>query len=146
MGKKKSRIELIDLAKAITIFLVFLGHTTGNLDTPLYRRVLYSFHMPLFFFLAGLSIKPVPLTGWDSWHKFLQKNALALIVPYLIWGLIYAPFSFDILAGSIESADQEGEIAFNQHDDDVIGGFCGEIDPVEFAVGHEKDLPDVVDG
>ena len=82
MGKKKIRIELIDLAKAITIFLVILGHTTGNLDTPLYRRVLYSFHMPLFFFLAGLSIKPVPVTGRDGWQKFLHKNALALIVPY----------------------------------------------------------------
>ncbi|MBQ9595105.1 MAG: acyltransferase family protein [Synergistaceae bacterium] len=91
---KKTRIELIDLAKAITIFLVILGHTTGNLDTPLYRRVLYSFHMPLFFFLAGLSIKPVPIKSWGEWQEFLRKNILALVVPYLIWGVIYAPFSF----------------------------------------------------
>ena len=52
--KKKARIELIDIAKAITIILVILGHTTGNLETPMYRRFLYAFHMPLFFFLADL--------------------------------------------------------------------------------------------
>lgn len=93
--KKKKRIELIDLVKAVTIFLVILGHTTGNLETPLYRRILYSFHMPLFFFLAGLSIRPAPVKGWHGWQVFLRKNILALVVPYLIWGLIYAPFSFD---------------------------------------------------
>ena len=27
----------------------------SNTDTIMYRRVLYSFHMPLFFFLAGMS-------------------------------------------------------------------------------------------
>ena len=36
-SRKKVRIELIDIAKAITIFLVILGHTTGNRDTPMYR-------------------------------------------------------------------------------------------------------------
>lgn len=91
---KKRRIEIIDIAKAITIFCVILGHTTGNLDTPLFRRVLYSFHMPLFFALAGLSMKPKGLHGWNAWKGFLKKNILALIAPYLIWGLVYAPFSY----------------------------------------------------
>ena len=96
---KARRIELIDAAKAISIFLVVLGHTTANFDTPLYRRVLYSFHMPLFFFLAGMSIKIRPLTNFQDWVKFIRKNILALVVPYLIWGLIYAPFSFKNIAG-----------------------------------------------
>ncbi len=91
---KKPRLELVDIAKAITIFLVILGHTTGNLETPMYRRVLYSFHMPLFFFLAGMSIRPVSLLTWDKWRSFLQKNILALVVPYLIWAFVYAPFDF----------------------------------------------------
>lgn len=90
----KKRIELIDVAKAITIFLVIMGHTTGNLETPMYRRLLYSFHMPLFFFLAGLSIKAVPLYSWNDWRHFLRKNIRAIVVPYFIWGLIYAAFSF----------------------------------------------------
>ncbi|MBQ8094253.1 MAG: acyltransferase family protein [Clostridia bacterium] len=93
--KKKIRIELIDIAKAITIFLVILGHTTGNRDTPMYRRLLYAFHMPLFFVLAGMSIRPAAIHGWEAWKSFLRKNILALIVPYLIWAFVYAPFSFD---------------------------------------------------
>ena len=93
--KKRVRIELIDIAKAITIILVILGHTTGNLETPMYRRLLYSFHMPLFFFLAGLSIRPKALKTFRDWKDFIKKNLLALIVPYLIFAFIYAPFSFD---------------------------------------------------
>ena len=92
--KKKARIEVIDIAKAITIFLVIVGHSTGNFDTPLFRRVLYSFHMPLFFILAGMSIKPVKVSGLKAWRAFIRKNILALIAPYIIWGLIYAPFDF----------------------------------------------------
>ena len=93
--KKKVRIELIDIAKAITIILVILGHTTGNLETPMYRRLLYAFHMPLFFFLAGMSIKAKELKSFREWMSFIEKNLLALIVPYLIFAFIYAPFSFE---------------------------------------------------
>lgn len=57
-SKKRVRIELLDIAMAITIFLVIVGHTTSNTDTVMYRRVLYAFHMPLFFFLAGMATKP----------------------------------------------------------------------------------------
>lgn len=109
MTKKTSvrRIETIDIAKAITIFCVILGHTTGNLDTPMFRRVLYSFHMPLFFLLAGLSLKPRAVSGARGWLKFLYKNLLSLMVPYLIWGLVYAPFSYintgKLLFGSWEA-------------------------------------------
>lgn len=90
----KKRIELIDLAKALTIFLVILGHTAGVTDTPLYARVIYTFHMPLFFLLAGMSIKPVALRGFSGWGTFLKKNLQAMVFPFFIWGLIYAPFSF----------------------------------------------------
>ena len=92
--KKSKRIEVIDIAKAITIFLVVFGHTVGNYDTVFYRLVVYAFHMPLFFFLAGMSIKLQPFTSLKEWKSFIRKNILALVVPYLIWGLIYAPFSF----------------------------------------------------
>lgn len=81
---KKARIEVIDISKAITIFLVVVGHSTGNFDTPLFRRVLYSFHMPLFFILAGMSVKPVKISGFKAWRAFFRKNILALIAPYII--------------------------------------------------------------
>ncbi|MDT3844233.1 MAG: acyltransferase family protein [Bacillota bacterium] len=113
-GKTKSRIELIDIAKAITIILVILGHTTGNLETPMYRRLLYGFHMPLFFFLAGMSTKPKTLHSFDDWKKYISKTILALVVPYVIFAFIYAPFSFDnipkFLYGSWQSLGQAGTL------------------------------------
>lgn len=111
---RKARIELLDVAKAITIFLVIVGHTTSNTDTVMYRRVLYAFHMPLFFFLAGLSTKPRPVHGFRDWRQFLRKNTLALVVPYVIWGLIYGPFSFanlpQLAYGSWEALGQIGTL------------------------------------
>lgn len=47
---KKARTEVIEIAKAVTIFLVIVGHTTGD---AFYKRVIYSFHMPLFFMRHG---------------------------------------------------------------------------------------------
>ncbi|MDO5455986.1 MAG: acyltransferase family protein [Eubacteriales bacterium] len=93
--KKKPRIEMIDIAKAITIVLVILGHTTGNLETPMYRRMLYTFHMPLFFFLAGMSIKPKALRTFEDWKNYIGKNVLSLIVPYIIFAFVFAPFTFE---------------------------------------------------
>lgn len=114
MAKRKARIELIDIAKAITIFLVIIGHAAGNLDTPLYRRVIYSFHMPLFFFLSGLSIRPISIRGRSSWRAFIRKNILALAVPFFIWGLVYAPFSYKgialLLYGSWEALGKMGTL------------------------------------
>ena len=114
MRKTKTRIEIIDIAKAITIFLVIMGHTTGNFDNPMFRRVLYSFHMPLFFMLAGLSIKPKVLKNKEEIIAFIRKNILALFVPYLIWGLIYGPFSFEnilkLLYGSWASIASTGTL------------------------------------
>lgn len=113
-AKKRTRIELLDIAKAITIFLVIVGHTTSNTDIIMYRRVLYAFHMPLFFFLAGMSTKLRAVHGRQAWNAFLKKNTLALAVPLLIWGLVYGPFSFanlpKLLYASWESLGDMGTL------------------------------------
>ena len=50
----KERVKWIDYAKAFAIFFVVIGHVdTGNYFTDW----IYSFHMPLFFFLSGITIK-----------------------------------------------------------------------------------------
>ena len=86
------RVEYVDIAKAAAIFLVVLGHTNdpfvpGQVRT--YMDVCYAFHMPLFFFLSGLFICPKENYSWAVWRRFLLKNVLALIVPFMAWGIIY---------------------------------------------------------
>ncbi len=44
----EKRIEWIDVLKGIGIILVILGHTH-----VLFRTYIFSFHMPLFFFISG---------------------------------------------------------------------------------------------
>ncbi len=55
---RKQRIEELDYVKGLAIFLVIMGHATDNLATPLWRLVIYSFHMPLFFMVSGMVTKP----------------------------------------------------------------------------------------
>lgn len=89
-----NRVPYIDIAKGITIFLVIVGHAANNLDDPFYRLVLYYFHMPLFFMLTGMSIRPKTAYNAEVWKKMIRKNAVVLMVPYFLWGTMYATFSF----------------------------------------------------
>lgn len=102
----KQRIEVLDIAKALAIFLVVMGHAVGNLDTPFWRLVIHTFHMPLFFVVAGMVIKPVNISERGTFWAFLKKNFLTIALPYFIWAVIYSQFSYEhlgyILYGSWE--------------------------------------------
>ncbi len=86
MGKE-TRIDYIDYAKAIGIILVVIGHI-NEYNSPC-KAWLYAFHMPLFFILSGMFLKPS-----NDFRAFIDKRVRRLIVPFLIWGLIFAEFSF----------------------------------------------------
>ncbi len=57
-SKVRSRIEWVDIAKGIGIILVIIGHV--NTFNSSVKEWIYSFHMPLFFILAGVTISPPP--------------------------------------------------------------------------------------
>lgn len=65
MLEKKVRIAWIDNVKGIAILLVVLGHVIqfmycpSNFDQNPVFRVIYSFHMPLFFILSGCVTKSI---------------------------------------------------------------------------------------
>lgn len=52
------RLLYIDIAKGIGILLVALAHNGTAAYAPFLHHWIYSFHMPLFFFLSGLFFKP----------------------------------------------------------------------------------------
>jgi fucose 4-O-acetylase-like acetyltransferase len=76
------RIEYIDIARGIGILLVVLGHNDFSLVSPFAYKVIYSFHMPLFFFLSGYFLN----TAVGFW-SFFKKRFNALIKPY--WFTIF---------------------------------------------------------
>ncbi|MBO7519620.1 MAG: acyltransferase family protein [Clostridia bacterium] len=77
------RDTALDLAKGIGIFLVFMGH----IDFPEeIIKLIYSFHMPLFFMCSGYLYK----TEYDSisTSSYIKKQAKSLLYPYFVLGTI----------------------------------------------------------
>ena len=81
-----NRIPLVDAAKGYGILLVFLGHLVYY-DSPLFR-IIFNFHMPLFFVLSGMTFSPEK----DVDYKSILKR---------IWGTIGVPFLFFTVIGAV---------------------------------------------
>lgn len=82
------RLTYLDLAKGIGIILVVLGHLEYISEDI--RGFIYAFHMPLFFVISGILMALKNETDYD--YKILfKKKALALLVPYMWFSLLYIP-------------------------------------------------------
>ena len=80
-----------DKLRAVGIVLVVLGHTLGI--SRGFELYIYSFHMPLFFFLPGLMLKPERLAL--SLTAVIRHYAYRLLIPYFFFSLItYLPWVF----------------------------------------------------
>ncbi len=78
--KSNSRIVWIDVAKGLTIILVIIGHTIYDL----FRGMIFSFHMPLFFILSCITYKFSDNN--DKYCKYISKSFKHLIIPaYLMF-------------------------------------------------------------
>ena len=73
-----SRISWIDMAKGYGTILVILAHIGSGIG----RLWIYTFHMPLFFFLSGYVFS----TKYE-FREFLGKKVKTLIVPYFCLGM-----------------------------------------------------------
>lgn len=76
------RNRIIDIAKGIAIFLVIFGHIT---HIPEIRQYIWSFHIPLFFFISGILIKP---NKCQNFTRYLGKKSIQLLIPYLIFYIV----------------------------------------------------------
>lgn len=82
---KSNRIEWIDICKGIGIILVVIGHTGIGQISPSIYNYIYSFHMPLFYFLSGLTFNN---DKYNNLATFLKRRFWTLILPFLILNLI----------------------------------------------------------
>ena len=58
MGKANGkRIDWLDISKGIAIIMVVVGHISSLPWEP-YRKIIFSVHMPLFFIVIPLNIRP----------------------------------------------------------------------------------------
>lgn len=80
---KLDRVTWIDVARGIGIILVIYGHAIGAITM---RFIIYSFHMPLFFFLSGMVFK----SGKNKpYLPFLIKDFKRIMIPYFIYAFFF---------------------------------------------------------
>jgi len=88
------RIDWVDYAKGMAIFLVVLGHALCgmiNAHLPVPRGSdyaidwMYSFHMPLFFFLSGMFVLPALRKGLD---RFVVHRMGHVLYCYVVWSVL----------------------------------------------------------
>ena len=72
----------IDIAKAIAIILMVVGHCDALIPSWLFIGI-FSFHIPLFFFFSGYFFSS-KRTCWEE----CKHSAKTLLVPYLLTGVV----------------------------------------------------------
>ncbi|MEH6492916.1 MAG: acyltransferase [Halopseudomonas sp.] len=90
------RSDWVDYAKAIGIILVVYGHVVRGLikadlinNEQLYQTidsVIYTFHMPLFFFLSGLFFQSS--LSRRGGRRLIYSKLDTIIYPYILWSLL----------------------------------------------------------
>lgn len=88
---KRERIIWIDIAKAIAIICMIIGHLVP-LGSPI-RNLIYSFHMPLFFILTGYTMKRV--NSFSDVFEQIKKDSKHILVPY------FAIYALDKILGIV---------------------------------------------
>ena len=89
----------VDYAKAIGIILVVYGHVARgvfNAGLPmdegefvLVDSIIYSFHMPLFFFLSGLFFDSLQKRGRGG---LIINKVDTIVYPFIVWSLLQGLF------------------------------------------------------
>ncbi|MCJ8006060.1 acyltransferase family protein [Lederbergia wuyishanensis] len=93
-----------DNAKFLLIFLVVFGHLiqsyidSNTFFSTLYK-LLYTFHMPAFILISGYFAKGIYEKG------YIMKITKKLIIPYLIFQVIYSVFYYVIYSKSMLTID-----------------------------------------
>ena len=106
------RLAWIDIAKAIGIVLVVIGHTGRGLSGPAFSdekellsiidQAIYAFHMPLFFILSGIIFGMRPPV---SINPSLRTRVWSLVYPLVIWTYIF--LALQAFAGDNSNAQSD---------------------------------------
>ena len=74
----------IDSAKAIGIILIIVGHLSYGSSLSWINKLIYSFHVPLFFMLSGIVFH----SPNSTLHVYIKNKASRLLIPFLCYAVI----------------------------------------------------------
>lgn len=78
----KERYDYIDIAKGLGILMVVWAHI---MITGWTHKVIYAFHMPLFFLISGMLFQR---EKYPSFGVFIKRRAKRLLIPYTIYSVL----------------------------------------------------------
>lgn len=109
-GMQTRRTAWVDVARGIGIILVVYGHALrglvkaeilpGSPTVLLQDQIIYAFHMPLFFFLAGLWTEGSLRKGSRT---YLRDKLWSVALPYFVWSIIEG--ALVMVAGRASNSD-----------------------------------------
>lgn len=104
MRSSGNRIPWVDVAKGITIILMVVGHSSLP---NIIQSWIFSFHMPLFFILSGVTTK------WDAtdWVYFFLKKLVSLGRPFIIYSTTCVLIIYSLHLGDLSFAKGWGDFA-----------------------------------
>ena len=76
------RLNWIDMAKGFAMILVMFGHAPISLRI---RAEIYTFHLPLFFFMSGYLFSNVK---YNNFIAFFKKRFITIGIPYFCFSFI----------------------------------------------------------
>lgn len=82
---KENRNDFIDIIKGILMILVIIGHFSFFEYEARTLTLIYSFHMPAFFIIAGFLSH---ITEKNTIKEIIQKRFKSTIIPYYIFSFI----------------------------------------------------------
>lgn len=80
----KKRLEYVDTAKFVVMFLVILCHTAGRGKIV---HASYSFHLPIFFVLNGITLK---IKEGETFGNYLERKLKSYVIPIFCLGILSA--------------------------------------------------------
>lgn len=76
------RLDWVDVAKGITILLMVAGHTS---IPETISKYIWSFHMPLFFFVSGVFYSE---KKYKTFSSLFKRRLFTLLVPYVFFSVV----------------------------------------------------------
>lgn len=97
--KAEKRLVYVDIAKGIGIILVVIGHLLPDYND--FKAFIYSFHMPLFFILSGLTLK----MDKNANLQFVVKKQSKIAKQYIMYSLIFVIYDIVVKTLALKIMD-----------------------------------------
>lgn len=88
MSVRTKRMIWLDQLKAISIYIVILGHSLLKFKKHKLFKFIYSFHMPLFFIISGMTFRP---EKYNRIKDCVKDKFIKLVYPYIALNILALP-------------------------------------------------------